>query len=78
MFSQNPNTTIYNYEFSYDGAYNMVKLFLFVKGYDGACHGDDLFYLFHPGFPVLAWPWSHAGEVKKRMVRMWGNFIKFG
>ncbi|CAG9798643.1 unnamed protein product [Chironomus riparius] len=78
IFSQNPNTTIYNYEFSYDGAYNMVKLFLFVKGYEGACHGDDLFYLFQPGFPVLAWPWNHASEVKKRMIRMWANFIKFG
>lgn len=74
----NSSTPIYNYIFSYDGPYNMVKLFLLVKGYSGACHADDIFYLFKPSFPVLGWPWDHAGVVQKRTLSMWGNFIKFG
>jgi bile salt-stimulated lipase len=78
MASTSAPQPIYYYEFTYDGALNMIKTIMFLKSYSGACHADDLFYLFTPSFPMLAWPNDHAYTVKHRVVRMWSNFIKTG
>lgn len=77
-FAQKSNESIYYYEFDYDGALNMIKKMMFLKSYSGAAHADDIFYLFTPAFPTLVWPNDFAHTVKKRLVRMWSNFIKTG
>lgn len=78
FFAQKSTDPIYYYQFSFDGALNFIKTFLFLKGYKGAAHADDIFYLFKPGFPELVFPSNYAFEVRKRNVRMWANFVKTG
>ncbi|KAG5668697.1 hypothetical protein PVAND_016626 [Polypedilum vanderplanki] len=77
-FMANNESKIFTYEFTYDGALNFIKTIMFLKSYSGACHADDLFYLFSPAFPMLVWPNNHAFTVKHRLVRLWSNFIKTG
>lgn len=51
----------------------------------GACHGDELFYLFKPDLPPeLQWqseeekPGSPEEITSKRLINLWANFAKFG
>lgn len=78
FFAAKSTDPIFYYQFSYDGALNFIKTFLFLRGYEGAAHADDIFYLFKPGFPEFVFPSNHAFEVRKRNVRMWANFVKRG
>ncbi|KAL7023567.1 hypothetical protein ACKWTF_012681 [Chironomus riparius] len=69
---------VYLYRFSYDGALGLYKRLLNVNR-PGVCHGDELGYLFYFGiFNVSLDPSSSEANVKKRMVRMWTNFVKYG
>lgn len=79
-FSQNSSNAIFRYTFSYSGEFNFLKRFLFLNSFQGACHFDEIFYLFSPGFPLVipVWPGDHALTVRRRMVQMWTNFAKFG
>jgi bile salt-stimulated lipase len=74
-FSTQP---IYYYDFTYDGGLNFLKTLLFLRSYDGACHADDIFYLFSPAFPIPVWPTDHALTVRRRLIRLWANFAKTG
>ena len=74
-FSTQP---IYYYDFTYDGGLNFLKTLLFLGSYRGVCHGDELFYLFSPAFPIPVWPTDHALTVRKRLIRLWANFAKTG
>ena len=80
MMSSASSAPIYYYQFSYDGDLNFIKRFLLLKNYDGVPHGEDIFHLFEvsnsPTLPVS--PTSHARTVKKRMIKLWSNFAKFG
>lgn len=68
----------YVYRFGYDGALGLYKRLLNVNR-PGVCHGDELGYLFYFGiFNVKIDPSSSEALTKKRMVRMWTNFIKYG
>ncbi|CRL02968.1 CLUMA_CG016255, isoform A [Clunio marinus] len=77
-FMQTSTHPIYYYEFSYSGTLNFLKQLLFLFDYDGACHADDMFYLFKPSFPIPMFPWDQAIQVRRRQVRLWANFAKFG
>ncbi|KAG5669412.1 hypothetical protein PVAND_017299 [Polypedilum vanderplanki] len=79
QFMAKNQSKIYSYEFFYDGALNFIKTITFQRSYNGACHADDLFYLFNPEFPTtIALPNNHAFKVRQRMVRLWSNFVKTG
>lgn len=72
-----PNDT-YFYRFAYDGALGLYKRLLNVNR-PGICHGDELGYLFYFGFfNVNLDPSSSEIHTKKRMVKMWTNFVKYG
>ncbi|CRL03418.1 CLUMA_CG016445, isoform A [Clunio marinus] len=75
------NEPIYRYEFTFSGKFNHIKNFLFLSSYDGACHSDDLYYLFDTIIPYWPWPSSEVEEartVRDRVVRLWTNFAKYG
>lgn len=76
-FSQN-TAEIYYYDFTFVGALNFLKTLLFLRGYDGACHADDIFYLFSPKIPIPVWPTDHALTVRRRYIRLFTNFAKYG
>ncbi|XP_026477127.1 carboxylesterase 4A-like [Ctenocephalides felis] len=76
--SETSSTPIYYYKFSFDGDLNLAKALLFIK-YKGACHTDELFYLFKvAGLPLPLLPINPAAITLRRMVRMWTNFSKSG
>lgn len=66
------------YRFAYDGALGLYKRLLNVNR-PGVCHGDELGYLFYFGiFNVNLDPSSSETNTKKRIVKMWTNFVKYG
>lgn len=73
---QHKTSPIYYYVFSYDGSFNMVKRLMLLSSFPGAMHGDDLGYLFPNSIPAL--PSNHAHVVRRRLVRLWTNFGKYG
>lgn len=74
LFSRSP---IYMYQFSYDGELNLPKKLFGLAQHGGACHGDDMFYLFkmkHIDMDVEEQ--SECFKVRDKMCRMWTNFAK--
>lgn len=70
---------MYYYVFSFDGDLNLVKRALLLSSYPGAMHADDIPYLFSVSrLPGVVLPSNHANVVRRRMVRLWTNFAKFG
>lgn len=67
---------IYYYEFAFDGNMNFFKKQLHLN-FKGAAHGDELFYLFETELPGYT-PDANSTLVRRRMVKMWTNFAKFG
>lgn len=73
------SSPLYYYVFSFDGDLNLVKRALFLTAYPGAMHADDIPYLFSVSrIPSVILPSNHANVVRRRMVRLWTNFAKFG
>ncbi|XP_058463057.1 acetylcholinesterase-like [Malaya genurostris] len=69
---------LYYYNFSFDGTMNMFKKLLQLD-VPGACHADELAYLFlFRMAPVEVTPDSAEARVRYYMCRMWTNFAKFG
>ncbi|CAI6351175.1 unnamed protein product [Macrosiphum euphorbiae] len=76
---------VYKYEFKFDGELNSVKNMVFAKRpvlrhtIKGACHADDVNYLFHSKLSgVVPKPNSPELEMCKMMGKMWSNFAKSG
>jgi carboxylesterase type B len=69
--------SVYHYEFAFDGTLNFFKKNLSLQNFDGACHGDELFYLFEPDIPGFI-PDEKSSLIRNRMVKLWTNFAKFG
>lgn len=72
------NSPLYFYRFNYDGGLNMFKKWFNLQKLKGACHGDELFYLFQMaliGEPLE--PGSQDEKMVKTMCKMWANFAKY-
>ena len=74
------NSPLYYYKFSYDGDMNMMKVFCNGTDLPGACHADELFYIFKIVYPGFEFPeMSENSEiVRKTMCTIWTNFAKCG
>ncbi|XP_077300183.1 juvenile hormone esterase [Arctopsyche grandis] len=73
-----PETPIYMYRFAFDGALGLFKRFLGINK-PGACHGDEMGYLFKfSAINIRLDEKSTEVYVKKKMVKMWTNFAKYG
>lgn len=66
---------VYLYRFCVDGDLNVPKLMIGSPGRKGACHADELLYLFYAG--LEAGEESMERKTIKRMCKMWTNFAKF-
>lgn len=78
MHAEQNDTKTFLYRFGYDGSLGLYKRLLAVNR-PGVCHGDELGYLFYFGIiNVRIDPHSSEALTKKRMVRMWTNFAKYG
>ncbi|XP_058123887.1 juvenile hormone esterase [Anopheles coustani] len=73
-----PNSPMFYYNFSFDGELNMYKKLLQLS-IPGACHADELSYLFLmrlANYDVQ--PDTEAAQVRRVMCRLWTNFAKYG
>ncbi|XP_077297270.1 para-nitrobenzyl esterase-like isoform X2 [Arctopsyche grandis] len=77
--------SVYLYRLSYNGALNLFKM-LVAYPYKGACHGDDLCFLFKQNFKMdelpegVEMPKITESDILtiKRFVSLWTNFAKYG
>ncbi|XP_062708045.1 acetylcholinesterase-like [Aedes albopictus] len=73
-----PKVQHFHYRFTFHGRFSLFKRLQRTGQFQGACHGDDQFYIFDsPMLPNLP---SDSDEVKVRnhFVRLWTNFAKYG
>jgi carboxylesterase type B len=73
----NEDQPVYHYEFAFDGSLNFFKKNLSLQNFEGASHGDELFYLFEPDIEGFI-PDEKSSLIRNRMVKLWTNFAKFG
>ncbi|XP_032511613.2 esterase FE4-like [Danaus plexippus] len=68
---------VFNYLFKYSGQRNFLKFINGFIGETGACHGDDIFYLFHGSLlpPLFT---KEDKKVVNFMTTLWTNFAKHG
>uniref|UniRef100_A0A182T639 carboxylesterase n=1 Tax=Anopheles maculatus TaxID=74869 RepID=A0A182T639_9DIPT len=69
---------LYSYRFAYEGSLNKGKELLKFQHLPGACHIDEVYYLFSS--PLLRTeipPSDPAYRMRQLMVRMWTNFAKY-
>ncbi|KRT84317.1 esterase [Oryctes borbonicus] len=68
---------VFFYRFSVDAGLNMFKK-MFKIDSPGACHADDLGYLFKNALPVYIERNGIEDKTIRRMVKLWTNFAKTG
>ncbi|KAG7299981.1 hypothetical protein JYU34_017016 [Plutella xylostella] len=77
IFLETSDQPVFNYHYKYSGSRNFVKYLSGYRGAPGACHGDELLYLFNGWL----WPFPINADdrtVIYRLTRMWTNFAKYG
>ncbi|XP_058121661.1 esterase B1-like [Anopheles ziemanni] len=73
-----PNLAHFHYRFTYDGRFSLLKR-LFLNGtVDGACHGDDIFYMFNPKLLPSLSPTSEEHLVRDTVIALWTSFARHG
>lgn len=74
----NTGATIFNYYFNYSGGRNFLKLITGYSNEPGACHGDEIMYL----FKAMVWPFTVINKRDRVMIdwmtKMWTNFARHG
>lgn len=80
IHSERQSQPVYYYRFSFVGSLNLIRnLLLIPRDYEGAVHADDIFYLFSvTSLPPPLFPTNESIMTRRRMVRLWSNFAKFG
>lgn len=58
FLGDNSQYPIYRYVFDYCCGFNLMKNLFSLKEFSGACHLDDVFYLFSPKYPFLSGHWT--------------------
>ena len=73
-------STTFVYQFSFVGERNAIKKAMNLLDVPGACHGDELYYLFSSSrwTPEEVNVGSKEDKMRKTMVKLWTNFAKFG
>ncbi|XP_063709566.1 juvenile hormone esterase-like [Culicoides brevitarsis] len=79
MAKHQRGTKQYIYRFSFDGELNMFKKFYAKTPVKGACHADDIFYLFNMTMAhVPVEENSDEAVIRASMTKLWTNFAKYG
>lgn len=70
---------VYMYRFCLDTDLNMVKHLFGMSHVKGACHADELFYIFHSALNKDAYEeQSKLRDIVFRLTKLWTNFAKTG
>ncbi|XP_065091097.1 esterase B1-like isoform X1 [Ochlerotatus camptorhynchus] len=73
-----PKVPHYHYRFTYDGRFSLTKKLFKQAHVKGACHGDDVFYIFSPPYLPKLPEESEECFIRRTFVKMWTNFAKHG
>lgn len=73
-----PKVTHYHYRFTYHGRFSITKRLFNQSHVQGACHGDDVFYMFSPSYLPKLPDDSEECRVRQTFVKLWTNFAKWG
>ncbi|KAG5678134.1 hypothetical protein PVAND_007832 [Polypedilum vanderplanki] len=72
------NSKQYLYEFRFDGELNLFKKVLMMEEYKGACHADEVFYLFgQRNFDLDFKENSPTAVIRSILCKLWTNFAKY-
>uniref|UniRef100_A0AAG5DFA7 carboxylesterase n=1 Tax=Anopheles atroparvus TaxID=41427 RepID=A0AAG5DFA7_ANOAO len=72
-----PETPFYSYRFAFDGSLNKGKELLKFQQLPGACHIDEVYYIFSSPLLRTEIPATDpAYAMRQTMVRLWTNFAK--
>lgn len=69
---------VYNYVFAHAGYRNFLKLLGRFWNEPGACHGDELFYIFNGNLFEPFKVTKNDRQIIEYMTTMWTNFAKYG
>ncbi|XP_050074230.1 esterase B1-like [Anopheles maculipalpis] len=73
-----PNLRHYHYRFTYDGRFSLLKRLFLSANVTGACHGDDLLYMFNPKLLPNVSQSSDECRVRDNFIALWTSFAKHG
>uniref|UniRef100_A0A8D8CQM8 Carboxylic ester hydrolase n=1 Tax=Culex pipiens TaxID=7175 RepID=A0A8D8CQM8_CULPI len=73
-----PKVPHYHYRFTYHGRFSITKRLFNQNHVQGACHGDDVFYMFSPTYLPNLPEDSEECRVRQTFVKLWTNFAKWG
>ncbi|KAH9642923.1 hypothetical protein HF086_011280 [Spodoptera exigua] len=78
VFPKNTGRSLYNYYFDYDSFRNLNKFLTQLRFTPGACHGDELFYLFQPAVYAALPATPNDAAIIATMTALWTSFAKTG
>lgn len=78
MAKYQPRIPHYHYRFTFHGRFSFAKRLFNQTQAKGACHGDDVFYMFRPSFLPTLPEDSAECRVRNTFVKLWSNFAKYG
>ncbi|KAF9407857.1 hypothetical protein HW555_012267 [Spodoptera exigua] len=78
VFPKNTGRSVYNYYFDYDSFRNLNKFLTQLRFTPGACHGDELFYLFQPAVYAALPATPNDAAIIATMTALWTSFAKTG
>ncbi|XP_054737779.1 uncharacterized protein LOC129244191 [Anastrepha obliqua] len=73
-----PRAPLYAYRFDYTGGRDFYKRFFAFEHLNGACHADELHYLFQLQNDDLNTLEEYDAQITKRLSAMWANFARHG
>ncbi|XP_076248655.1 uncharacterized protein LOC143188333 [Calliopsis andreniformis] len=76
LVQHNDDIPVYYYYLRYDTKYNLHRIFN--PNINGTSHGDDINLLFHLPINSPTNPEVPYNQFRKKIVRMWANFAKYG
>lgn len=73
------STPVYMYMFNYETDLNIVKNMLGSRDMKGACHADDIFYLFYNGFNKDYYnEQENLKDIVYKVTKLWADFARTG
>jgi carboxylesterase type B len=75
-----PECKQFLYEFQFEGKLNIQKKLVKLEHLSGACHADDVFYIFGGKLAdeVVLDEASREWKMREMMCKLWTNFAKYG
>lgn len=79
LYKSDEDIPVYMYRFEYETDLNVIKNAIGLRHMKGACHADDLFYLFYNQFNKDFYnEQEKLRDIVFKLTKLWANFAKTG